>query len=397
MASLRITIKGRKVPHPAFLASGPPANNFRTMELALQAPPGWNIVTKTFCINPEAAHVVNASQRIARWYFANRELAAMQNIELISTTPASIWYDYIKRIKDKFPDCYLIASGLAGMSADEWAELVGKSREAGADGFEGNVSCPHGLPDFGMGSAIGEAIEALRLVCSYIKAATPADMLCLVKVTPNVANIRALVRAALQGGIDGISAINTVSGLMINYETLKPKPLVKGVGDEEGGTYGGISGPVVRDVAQGVIAKISSVVRDEYDGGRLVSAIGGIWDEHHAAAALGCGGDFFQMCTRPMQDGYDFLQRLLDHLAAKMDKLGFDAIQPTEGIDPRRVLQGYTLRYIYDRQADLVLLDQERRAVSGTFTAPEKLLDEQWTGDIVADTNFIGGGDDRPA
>jgi len=64
-ASLEITIKKRKLKHPAFTASGPPANNLANMIKAILL--GWYIVTKTFCRHPEG-FVLNTGTRLARQY-----------------------------------------------------------------------------------------------------------------------------------------------------------------------------------------------------------------------------------------------------------------------------------------------------------------------------------------
>ena len=77
-----------------------------------------------------------------------------------------VWMEEFKQIKDKYPDRVLIASIMEEYSKDAWVEIVEKCQEAGADAFELNFSCPHGLPERRMGSAMGENPEILEEVCS---------------------------------------------------------------------------------------------------------------------------------------------------------------------------------------------------------------------------------------
>jgi dihydropyrimidine dehydrogenase (NAD+) subunit PreA len=406
MASLNIRLKGRILNHPAFIASGPPGNNERALKTALRpkgCTRGWNLETKTYCLDPQALHVVNTIQRLGSYYdigggsplVTRRQdgarLLVKQNTELISTERALRWYDYNKGIKDFDPSAYLLANVLAGTSPDEWAEVVGRSFESGADGVVGNVSCPHGLPNVGAGSSIGENPLALEPVCAAIKAATPEDKLCLVKATPNVTpeGVKALARAAFRGGIDGITATNTYSGLIVDPLTLLPVPLVQGVNGQSAGTWGGISAPGIRAQAQGVVARIGTVIRDEWAGqGKILGGLGGIWYGQDAAIFLALGADFFMVCTRIMEDGYGILDEILDGLESTMDSLGLTHIQPAEGVDPDKVLQGYTLRHVKPQQADMVEAERSRIASAGQGRGPT--LDEDWT-DVVADSTSISG------
>ena len=96
------------------------------------------------------------------------------------------------------------------MKRESWHTIVRQSEDAGADGLELNFGCPHGMSERGMGSAVGQVPEYAQMITEWVKevAKTPV----LVKLTPNVTDIRAVARAAKRGGADGLSAINTYLG-----------------------------------------------------------------------------------------------------------------------------------------------------------------------------------------
>ena len=124
---------------------------------------------------------------------------------------------------------------------DAWIEIVERCQEAGVDGFELNFSCPHGLPERKMGSAMGEDPEILREVCGWVMGVARKPVWA--KMTPNITHIEEPARAALQAGCQGISAINTIRCVIgVNLETLRPEPSVGGPNDPWGILLEGRSG-----------------------------------------------------------------------------------------------------------------------------------------------------------
>ncbi|MGH7488314.1 MAG: tRNA-dihydrouridine synthase [bacterium] len=94
---------------------------------------------------------------------------------------------------------------------EAWRRIVRQAEDAGADGLELNFGCPHGMSERGMGSAVGQVPEYTALITSWVKevARTPV----MVKLTPNISDIRAIGRAAKRGGADALSAINTINSI----------------------------------------------------------------------------------------------------------------------------------------------------------------------------------------
>src|ERR1700738_1710344 len=96
-------------------------------------------------------------------------------------------------------------------SSEAWHKIVRQSEDAGADGLELNFGCPHGMSERGMGSAVGQVPEYTEKITGLVKEAARTPV--LVKLTPNISDIRMVARAAKRGGADGLSAINTINSI----------------------------------------------------------------------------------------------------------------------------------------------------------------------------------------
>ena len=157
MATLATTVDGLALPNPFLIAAGPPGTNLNVIQRAFREKWG-GVIAKT--ISLDASKVVNVTPRYAKMYSNDRsEIFGWENIELISDRPFEIWLKEFRRCKDQNPDGVLIASIMEEYRRDAWIEIVERCQEAGVDGFELNFSCPHGLPERNMGSAMGEDPE----------------------------------------------------------------------------------------------------------------------------------------------------------------------------------------------------------------------------------------------
>ena len=131
-----------------------------------------------------------------------------------------------------------IIVSIAGETAEEYATLARKLRGvSGISAIEVNISCPN-VENRGLVFACdpNSASEVTRSVRSIIG----GDLPILAKLTPDVTNIAAIDRAVIDAGADGIAMINTVLGMVINTDTMRP---------HLGGKTGGLSGPAIRPIA----------------------------------------------------------------------------------------------------------------------------------------------------
>ncbi|MFY9724659.1 MAG: NAD-dependent dihydropyrimidine dehydrogenase subunit PreA, partial [Bryobacteraceae bacterium] len=210
---------------------------------------------------------------------------------------------------------------------ETWHEIVKRSENAGADGLELNFGCPHGMSERGMGSAVGQVPDYSSMITEWVKevARTPV----LVKLTPNVTDIRAVARAARRGGADGLSAINTINSITgIDLDTFIPRPNVGGYS-----AHGGYCGPAVKPIALHLVQQIAS----DPEVGLPISGIGGIsgWREAAEFFLLGCGT--VQVCTAAMHYGFRIVEDMIDGLSNWMDEKGFRTLDDFRGISLGRI------------------------------------------------------------
>lgn len=373
MPTLATTVDGLHLTNPFLIASGPPGTNLNVMSRALRE--GWGgVIAKT--VSLDSSKVVNVSPRYAKLHSSDgKEVIGWENIELISDRPLGIWLEEFKKCKDLHPEGVLIASIMEEFRQDAWEEIVARCQDAGVDGFELNFSCPHGLPERKMGSAMGQDPEILKEVCGWVMAASKKPVWA--KMTPNITHIEDPSRAALQAGCHGISAINTIRSVMgVNLDTLRPEPTVEGYS-----TAGGYSSVAIRPIALRMVMEIATMIRCEFPG-RSLSGIGGIERGTHAAEFLLLGADTVQVCTGVMKFGYGLVKNLQDELLAFMEKHGFESLAD---------FKGKSLDY-FTTHADLVERQRARKAAA-TSRVPG---DADWTDDRFVEQSHALTGKSTP-
>jgi dihydropyrimidine dehydrogenase (NADP+)/dihydropyrimidine dehydrogenase (NAD+) subunit PreA len=364
MPTLATIVDGLKLPNPFIIGSGPPGTNLSVINRAFRE--GWGaVIAKT--VSLDASKVVNVSPRYGKLHANDKsEVIGWENIELISDRPFSIWVEEFKKCKDTNPNGILIASIMEEYRREAWVELVERCQDAGVDAFELNFSCPHGLPERKMGAAMGQDPEILQEVCSWVSAAAKKPVWA--KMTPNITHIEDPSRAALRGGCQGLSAINTIRSVIgVNLDTLRPEPTVEGYT-----TPGGYSSKAVRPIALRMVMEIATLIAKEFPG-RTLSGLGGIETGEDAAQFILLGSDTVQVCTGVMKFGYECVRPMCDQLLAFMAKHKFETLAD---------FKGKSLPY-FTTHADLVQRQAARKAAQKAGLAAKKVVaaDGEWSGD----------------
>jgi len=320
MADLSAEFLGIKSPNPFWLASAPPTDKEVNVRRAFEA--GWGgVVWKTLGLDP---HIVNVSgPRYEAIHGADRRLLGFTNIELITDRPLQVNLDEIKAVKRDYPDRAVVVSLMVPCEEPCWQEILPKIEATEADGIELNFGCPHGMSERGMGSAVGQVPEYIEMVTKWCKANT--RMPVIVKLTPNITDIRYPARAANAGGADAVSLINTVASIIkVDIDNMTPEPRIA-----QQGSHGGYCGPAVKPIALHMVGQIA---RDPETAGLPISGIGGVTDWRDAAEFLAMGASNVQVCTAAMTYGFKIVQEMIDGLSAWMDEKGYRTLDDFTGL-----------------------------------------------------------------
>ncbi len=310
MADLRCSFAGIRSPNPFWLASAPPTDKEYNVRRAFEA--GWGgVVWKTLGLDP---HIVNVNgPRYGVVYGADRRVLGMNNIELITDRPLQVNLDEITSVKFDWPDRAMVVSLMVPCDEESWRAILPQVEATGADGVELNFGCPHGMSERGMGSAVGQVPEYIEMVTRWCKAAT--RMPVIVKLTPNVTDIRKPAEAAFAGGADAVSLINTINSITsVDLDLFAPEPTIDGKG-----AHGGYCGPAVKPIALNMVAEIA---RNPVTAGRAISGIGGITTWRDAAEFMALGAGNVQVCTAAMTYGFRVVKEMVLGLETWMDAKG---------------------------------------------------------------------------
>ncbi len=309
MANLQSDFIGIKSPNPFWLASAPPTDKAYNVRRAFDA--GWGgVVWKT--VGEEGPPIVNVNgPRYGAIWGADRRLLGLNNLELITDRPLEINLQEMKEVKRDYPDRALIASLMVPCVEEAWKKILPLVEETGADGVELNFGCPHGMSERGMGAAVGQVPEYIEMVTRWVKQYT--RMPCIVKLTPNITDILKPAEAALSGGADAVSLINTISSITsVNLDLFAPEPTI---GTK--GTHGGYCGPAVKPIALNMIADIA---RSPNTSGLPISGIGGVTTWRDAAEFMVMGAGNVQVCTAAMTYGFKIVDEMISGLSDWMDE-----------------------------------------------------------------------------
>ena len=184
-------------------------------------------------------------------------------------------------ISDKLPNLrevgVPIISSVLGHSKKDFEELAEKFNKAkGVSAIELNLSCPNLRKKI----LVAQDPKEIKNIVSAVKKISKLPVIA--KLSPNVADITVMAQAAEDAGADGISMINTLSGMVIDIKTRKP---VLGNG------VGGLSGPAIRPVALNMVYQTARKVKIP------IIAMGGIMTAEDAIQFLIAGATMVSVGT----------------------------------------------------------------------------------------------------
>jgi dihydropyrimidine dehydrogenase (NAD+) subunit PreA len=313
MADLSINFAGVKSPNPFWLASAPPSNSAYQVNKAFEK--GWGgAVWKTI-----GTPVLNVSSRYGGWEFNGQKLMAINNIELISDRPLEVNLREIAEVKKLWPDRAVIASAMFESDPNVWKDAILKIQDTGADAIELNYGCPHGMSERGMGSAVGQVPEYCTMITEWVTSV--ASIPIIVKLTPNISDIKKPAQAAIDGKANALSLINTINSVIgVDLENFQLKPNVGGKGG-----HGGYAGPAVKPIALSMLSEIMQL-KELHSKNIPISGMGGIQTWKDAAEFLLLGATSLQVCTAVMHYGFRIIEDLCDGLNNWLEEKGASSV-----------------------------------------------------------------------
>jgi dihydroorotate dehydrogenase (NAD+) catalytic subunit len=176
---------------------------------------------------------------------------------------------------------------IAGDSVEQFAALAARlDGVPGVSGFELNISCPNvaGGMDFGQDPHLAAAVTAAVL--------RETTLPVIVKLTPNVTDVREIARAAADAGADALCVINTIQGMAIDVK--QRRPAISTV-------FGGLSGPAIKPIALRMVYQVAEAVDVPVIGcGGIASATDAIEFVMAGATAVQVGTATFSNPCAPL-------------------------------------------------------------------------------------------------
>jgi dihydroorotate dehydrogenase (NAD+) catalytic subunit len=203
---------------------------------------------------------------------------------------------------------------IAGGSVDEFREIAIRLRDVpGIAGLEVNISCPN-VESRGQvfacdPNSASAVIEAVRNEWT-----SPAPILA--KLSPDVTDIVTIARSVADAGADGVSMINTLLGMVIDVDNMRPLL---------GGRTGGLSGPAIRPVAVRAVYQVHAALPE-----LPILGMGGIRSGHDALEFIAAGASAVSIGTVVFGDpGAPW--RVAAELAQELEARGYGSLREVVG------------------------------------------------------------------
>jgi dihydroorotate dehydrogenase (NAD+) catalytic subunit len=299
---LSISFAGLELKNPTILASGILGYSAESLNRVVRGGAGA-VVTKSVGIQPRVGYanptVVQAE-------------SGLINAMGLPNPGIDVYVEEIRFSKTVLRVPVIVS--VFGYSADEYAAVARKAVDAGADAVELNVSCPHVKQT---GAEIGQSPKLLSEVVETVKAAVNKPL--IVKLSPNVADITVIARAAVEAGADALTAVNTLKAMAIDSETTRP--VLSNI-------KGGLSGPALKPVALRCVYDIA----EQFDV--PIIGCGGIVDWRDAVEFFLAGASAVQIGTA-VAESTEVFQAVTKGVEVYLRKKHFGSVKEIVGLAHR--------------------------------------------------------------
>jgi dihydroorotate dehydrogenase (NAD+) catalytic subunit len=305
MADLSITLCGVRLPNPLILASGILGTEAELLARVARAGAGA-VTAKSCSLQPRAGH---PNPTVLAWEHGLINAVGLAN----PGVEAEIGELARAKVLLRPLGAALIASIFAD-TVEHFAQVAARVVRAGPDLLEVNISCPNVHDEFGtpFSADPSAAADVTAAVKEAVAGATPV----LVKLSPNVTDIGAIAHAVQAAGADGITAINTLAGMVIDVHARRPVLANR---------TGGLSGPAIRPLAVRCVYEIYRAVDLPIVG------TGGITSGRDAVEMILAGATAVGIGSAVYSEGPEVFGRIGAEMAALMAELGTDRVEELRG------------------------------------------------------------------
>lgn len=204
---------------------------------------------------------------------------------------------------------------IAGNNVDEFGEIARiLAKVPGIAGLEVNISCPN-VESRGQVFACNPVSAAQ--VIETVKSVWHSDAPVLAKLSPDVTDIVEIAHSVVEAGAAGVSMINTLLGMVIDVDKMKPML---------GGRTGGLSGPAIRPVAVRAIYQVHAALPN-----LPILGMGGIRNGHDALEFIAAGASAVSIGTVVFGDpGAPW--RIANELGQELQARGYDSLREVIGL-----------------------------------------------------------------
>ena len=315
MIDLSVDLAGARLPNPVMTASGCAANG-KELHRFFDVGELGAFVTKSVMAEPRAGR---GTPRMAETASGMLNSIGLQGPGVRAFVEDDL--AWLKSVGAR------VLPSIAGGASDEFAQVAAALRDSAAFdavvGVEVNISCPN-VANRGLVFATDPATAAS--VVKLVREVLPRRVPIFAKLTPDVTDITEVAAACVAAGADGLTMINTLLGMVIDTDRLRP---------QLAGVTGGLSGPAIRPVAVRAIWQ----VRQAMDRGRIpqrpIIGVGGVRSGRDALELVAAGASAVQVGTATFNDPSAPL-RVRDELAGLLEEKGFARFSDAVGIAHHR-------------------------------------------------------------
>jgi dihydroorotate dehydrogenase (NAD+) catalytic subunit len=305
LLALSVDLCGVQLPNPLVLASGILGTEAELMARVARAGAGA-ITAKSCSLVPRAGH---PNPTVLAWEHGLINAVGLANPGVESEV------EELRRTKVLLEPlgAALIGSVFAD-TVEGFARVAARLADAEPDLIEVNISCPNVHDEFGTPFAAdpGAAVAVTAAVKEAVKGRAPV----LIKLSPNVADIATIASAVAEAGADGISAINTLTGMVIDVHARRPILANR---------TGGLSGPAIRPLALRCVYEI-------YDAVDLpIVGIGGVSSGRDAVEMIMAGATAVGVGSAVYDEGPEAFGRIASEMAELMAELGYETVDEMRG------------------------------------------------------------------